>query len=369
MAEESTSPMSPSGQKERFFQYFQVETTALLEQMDRLQDVSTVGGERSDGLDHCRAGIVRLQKEVQDASAYVPSYDQRVYVDAIKALKGKLAEVRSAILPKPKFSFSVKKNESAMDLTDITELSRQRNHSLPGYQTPLDSDPSSSVGTPPDGEPILVDDDNNPNLTSHGTLSHSLPDAESISDVRGRKVHLIDMPSSAPMNISYVQGCIVITQAESPKSPIPSLTLSSISNTILVAPLVTSSVHLTSISNCVIMLPSTQQFRMHDSHQCTVYLYCTSRPIIEGCSQIRFAPVPSGVRSMVGWEEKEEGQNLWSEVDDFSWLKKAKSANWQVLENSQTIGDSVWTRIFEDDPKTCDVDILLAEAGIEAAIQ
>ena len=47
--------------------------------MRRLEHTSTVGGERVDATDHCRSGIARLHKEVQDASSYVPSYDQRIY--------------------------------------------------------------------------------------------------------------------------------------------------------------------------------------------------------------------------------------------------------------------------------------------------
>ena len=47
--------------------------------MDSLENLSHVGGERSDAADHCLAGIARLSKEVQDASSYVPTYDQRTY--------------------------------------------------------------------------------------------------------------------------------------------------------------------------------------------------------------------------------------------------------------------------------------------------
>ena len=47
--------------------------------MAKLESLPNVGGERLDAIEHCLAGIARLQKEVQDASSYVPSYDQRIY--------------------------------------------------------------------------------------------------------------------------------------------------------------------------------------------------------------------------------------------------------------------------------------------------
>ena len=47
--------------------------------MAKLGEMSTVGGERTDAVDHCLAGIARLSYEVKDASSYIPAYDQRTY--------------------------------------------------------------------------------------------------------------------------------------------------------------------------------------------------------------------------------------------------------------------------------------------------
>ena len=47
--------------------------------MERLENLSPIGGERSDAIDHCLAGIARLSHEVHDASVYIPAYDQRTY--------------------------------------------------------------------------------------------------------------------------------------------------------------------------------------------------------------------------------------------------------------------------------------------------
>ena len=55
--------------------------SALQEQIDRLADNTMLGGERSDAVDHCLAGIARLSSEVKDASSYIPTYDQRVYAE------------------------------------------------------------------------------------------------------------------------------------------------------------------------------------------------------------------------------------------------------------------------------------------------
>ena len=47
--------------------------------MEKLTDISSVGGERTDAIAECLAGIARLRKEVQEASSYLTSYDQKIY--------------------------------------------------------------------------------------------------------------------------------------------------------------------------------------------------------------------------------------------------------------------------------------------------
>ena len=54
--------------------------------MGRLQDHTTLGGERADAIEHCLAGIAHLSSEVQAASSFLPAHDQRTYGEAIKAL-------------------------------------------------------------------------------------------------------------------------------------------------------------------------------------------------------------------------------------------------------------------------------------------
>ena len=53
--------------------------------MARLEDTALIGGERADAVDHCLAGIARLSKEVNDASSYIPAYDQRTYSEVQNA--------------------------------------------------------------------------------------------------------------------------------------------------------------------------------------------------------------------------------------------------------------------------------------------
>jgi hypothetical protein len=52
---------------------------ALRAQIENLSSVSPSSGERSEAIDNCLADINRLALDVQDASSYLPAYDQRTY--------------------------------------------------------------------------------------------------------------------------------------------------------------------------------------------------------------------------------------------------------------------------------------------------
>ena len=73
---------------------------------------------------------------------------------------------------------------------------------------------------------------------------------------------------------------------------------------------------------------------MHGARDVDVYLQCASRPIVEGCAGVRFAPLPEGLRK--GWGLEGEA-NLWDQVDDFGWLKADKSPNWSVLPEGERV--------------------------------
>src|ERR1700761_1953256 len=114
--------------------------------MDRLAHTALIGGERSDAMDHCLAGITRLSAEVKDAAGYLPPYDQRTYGEAVKALQEKLEETRRSHAPRPKFSFK-SKSPSALSLSDAAELAAEkRKGGGPGFLSPS---PNASFANTP----------------------------------------------------------------------------------------------------------------------------------------------------------------------------------------------------------------------------
>ncbi|KAL1462719.1 hypothetical protein WDU94_014532 [Cyamophila willieti] len=83
----------------------------------------------------------------------------------------------------------------------------------------------------------------------------------------------------------------------------------------------------------------TSWMRMHTSVNTSVYLHVTSRPIIENCKGIGFAPVVDIDSEFFLMSGLDANKNHWKEVDDFNWLSvEEKSPNWHViLENDRKL--------------------------------
>ncbi|KAJ2309218.1 hypothetical protein IWW52_005754, partial [Coemansia sp. RSA 2704] len=68
--------------------------------------------------------------------------------------------------------------------------------------------------------------------------------------------------------------------------------------------------------HCVMVL-GVRQLRFESSCHVDVYTYCTSHPIIEKSSDMRFAPYPQPF----GLQMTDPLPNLYDKVEDFNWLK------------------------------------------------
>lgn len=149
-------------------------------------------------------------------------------------------------------------------------------------------------------------------LSSHTSLTYTLPASS-----------LLPSPTGTLLNLSH---CTIDLSPPTLTTPFSALYLRNLSHSTITTGLVRGATHITALSHCTLYV-ATRQFRMHDARDVTVYLHCGSRPVIEGCEGVRFARLeeemlPEGVRGE---------QNLWSEVDDFGWLRAGRSPNWRVL--------------------------------------
>ena len=73
--------------------------------------------------------------------------------------------------------------------------------------------------------------------------------------------------------------------------PFAGLTIKNVKESLLICGTVNGAAHITGLERSVIVVAS-RQVRMHECIDVVVYLRCSSRPIIEDCRGIKFAPLP-----------------------------------------------------------------------------
>jgi hypothetical protein len=124
----------------------------------------------------------------------------------------------------------------------------------------------------------------------------SFSTANTIEISKHKSLHII-LPHSASRataagSLKDLESCIVDMSIPTNGAPLPSLALKNISRSLIIAGRVSSSVHITNVKDSIIVLTA-QQARIHDCKNVCIYLFCASDPVIENCSQMRFAPLPT----------------------------------------------------------------------------
>ncbi|RXG50012.1 hypothetical protein VDGE_00852 [Verticillium dahliae] len=347
--------------KEKFYRHFQVEVTSLQDQIERLSTIAAVGGERKDAADSILAAISRLSSEVADASDFVPSYDQRNYAQAIKTLTDKLNVTTAKLAPRSRFQFK-SRIQPASAKSDPRVLSNSNDTATPqDTRTPATSTASEAQDAVAPLPPTTVRNYNDE--IAQPSSSHirkpSFSTARDIAIYGQTDLHIL-LPATASHatssgRLTDISGCVVdMSRATGSAAPFANLALKNIERSLVLAGNVDGPVHVTSIRDSILVV-SARQVRIHQCHNMDVYFYCGSRPIIEDCSGMRFAPLPKSFES-----PGDDSKNQWDQVDDFKWLKAEPSPNWSVLPVDERLEDRIWSDVVPGEPGKGLKDILQA---------
>lgn len=235
-------------------------------------------------------------------------------------------ETRAAFEPRAKFSFKTKKNASAISLNDAATLAGSGRRTIPGYDSPGGSSLGSSASNTPNypSTPLNEPDKQQqerpeiaptsfpstsmgdiapksvPAMKSPSAFAASGVSSVSVDDHYGLHIMLPASGSSStvPASITHLRHCVVDMSIPTANGkPYASLTVKDVKESLLICGQVNGPAHITSVEHSVIVV-SCRQFRMHKCEDVDVYLSCSSNPIIEDCSNIRFGRIPKAyVRS------------------------------------------------------------------------
>ncbi|ODQ51362.1 hypothetical protein SAICODRAFT_66972 [Saitoella complicata NRRL Y-17804] len=302
---------------EQFYEMFQAERQALQTQIDSLSVLTTT--ERPPAIEQTLARIARLNSEFNGVSTQLAGYDRKQCTEQLKSLSESLTRAQTKLAPKPRFSFKnrgSKISSSASKAAD-TESEGEGSGSTPSHPRP----PAFTTSL----HSTLLSSEFHTYLT---LPTPSLPDID-IASLTSCIINLHPLPNPHDTsNPSRPRAHAVLTARELRES---------------VAHLgeVTGPAHLTGIRGCTLAV-SCHQFRMHDSHDTIIYLRCASKPIIENCSGLRFAPWPFPTSNNADFSPMVD---LWDQVEDFNWLKKQHSPHWSILPEEERKVREVWEEV------------------------
>lgn len=205
-------------------------------------------------------------------------------------------------------------------MTDAAELAAQGRRALPGCR----SSESSSIGSSANPSPAFLTPTNelpsfqsqksllsysssedagglptNGTPNGHGHSNVQRPDfagASSVAIDSHSGLHIV-LPTSAshatvPASLTSLRHCVVdLSIPTASGKPFAGLAVKNVNHSLLVCGQVNGAAHITGVRQSVIVVLC-HQFRMHDCHDVDVYLYCSSKPVIERCENIRFGEIP-----------------------------------------------------------------------------
>lgn len=230
-----------------------------------------------------------LKQFINESSAYLPAYHQRVVQEAFKSLKTLIENNKRSLIPNAKISFdsNVIKSDQIKD-----------EECFDGMKTCVNANELSFCGLK--------------NISNSPTPLMILPNEVNQKDLQldnisGCKIEIYGGPNT--IHISNLTNCKVYSGPAS------------------------TSIFIQNCHDCIFQL-ACQQLRIHTSKNCHFYLHVTSRSIIEDSNHIRFAPYDWSYDQLNDHFELaklNQKVNNWNKIDDFNWLSSEPSPNWSFI--------------------------------------
>ncbi|KAF9914776.1 hypothetical protein BX616_007574 [Lobosporangium transversale] len=261
-----------------------------------------------------------LEKTVTEKISVLPPYDARVCMEAIKSLSERLNQLRTTLVPKPKFSFKSRKASSST--TTVTAASSSPASLPKATETPR----SSSLV---DQSLFMKFEDRTGEHLFIGSLPMS-DDSSKDGVERGTTTVAKDVA------LTNLTDCTVNLVHN---IPLGAIHIKNLKRCVLVIPPVSGSILLHDCEGCT-LIGACHQSRMHTSKNMDIYLHVTSEPIIEDCNDMRFAPYGQilpvdELKRLFEAANLNPTKNYYDRVKDFNWLRQQQSPNWRLMEANE----------------------------------
>lgn len=255
-------------EKDNFYHVVLQKASAIRERVNGLESTELNDAIRNATITQCLTNVNDLKHEIGSRANQIAPHDQRIYNELLNGLNQQLQEVRSQFAPKRKFAFKPKASANLLkrpsDKPASPPIKRTSTPEVEKASENLDPEPVVAGVDPGDLQKASVLKDINHELRTESNFGH------------------VDRG----ILMSNSSQCIIRCALPSPK-----LTINNIQTSVLVAGPINGAAFVTGMSASVLIVVC-RQLRMHRCRNCVVYLRCSSKPIIEDCLSIQFAPFP-----------------------------------------------------------------------------
>jgi len=257
-------------------------------------------------LDSLKEIVDLMQKELTSATMYLPDYDVQSGSTKIAKCTSDIESARLNLAPRKKFAFGAKKKKQSQPVVEEIPV-LQPVRAAEKFLEQMTLDGNELVFQEEANKTIVVEDKN-----------------KTDQDVRFSKL------TNCIVELKHQTGAVRFLGLDNCK--------------LYIGP-VAGSCFFENCTNCVFMIAS-RQIRIHDTTSCDFYLHVLSRPIIEHCSNLKFAPYALSYASLEtqlrdAGLEADRAADMWKDVDDFRWLKHQQSPNWSMLPQDQRVAHAL----------------------------
>uniref|UniRef100_A0A182VUX3 C-CAP/cofactor C-like domain-containing protein n=1 Tax=Anopheles minimus TaxID=112268 RepID=A0A182VUX3_9DIPT len=282
-------------------QYFEVSFEEKVKVIRNTLENVTTSDHKAQVFADSQNEIYDLQRYLSSSTFFLNEYRIKVCQNTVNELSKLLDTLRNELLPKKKFGFKSKK---------IVKMINEKD---------------------------AKDQDLKQSLEATGTSGENHI-KWTFSERAGQLIELsASVVNDQTITAAKLKNCLIRIEGHP-----GSLQFAQLENCVVVCGPTARSIFLDDCIDCKFVV-ACQQLRCHRSRNCDMYLYVTSRAIIEDCKGIRVACYNHQYEH-IEEDFKQSGLDMscnnWNVLDDFNWLSTDKpSPNWSLLDPAQIIAD------------------------------
>lgn len=252
--------------------------------------------EKTEELNSILTKIKNERDDFYNIVSFLPKYDKTKYLNRYEELLEKATQLKSRLFPKKKFAFSQANSNTNANASVLTQPKQSEKEEVKGSNT---SDQTDLIIKNKENERIVL----------------------SLDEIKGKNNVIIE----------NVKKCEIILLTN-----FKACYMKNIEESKIIIGSVSGGSHLTQCQQSQIFL-ATHQLRIHQTTSTSFYVMINSNPIIEHSTNNCFYPLKIKYdlyEKNISKAKIDINNNKWDQIQDFQWLKKDKSPNFQTLDNN-----------------------------------